>query len=576
MCSHPEVTIACSDAPHFNSFMKMNEKVSPGTVPRPVHLRPSRKCKKRVDSSARHLSVASCVRKSVKASSTKERKDVSRRSEKKEGVRICKPLKLDVRAPQIIGSLPSKHACKLEQTLGWKTGCKTPKTLSNSPMKYDGELSKKLSFSVRIENGKISSACGIASKNDNAVIPLEKLVVSLRNDPGQASRMTPQGLSTTLLADKFIISRELKDHCSITNTTQLREYSASRNADNRALIKEIFPAYDVTENRFQDCKSFALNSLPFRENRKMELSNNFFKSNTGKHKLDAFAFGDVCVKLTKLDEKNLVAGETKCSLEFQRPSSTFSSICNPAKCTESAFLWKKQRIAHLTGGDLVAYPTGRMEDFLKIIGLMKKSEIKKSDVTPNKLHREAGGKLRRFLKPRLMSEVVYQRSNAASGVSPNRNFIRRGKDSFPGTINGAFFGVKGKVESNPTFPNTADKIALLEKQLKENKWCPVILARRLSADYDLSEFESNKPDSKSVILDLALEAASKDKLVATDTKDDGDFVAQTTLDVHLAAVSKALTSKSGNQTLTNSICQSRKRTKVCLSVINYNRCSNFE
>ena len=55
----------------------------------------------------------------------------------------------------------------------------------------------------------------------------------------------------------------------------------------------------------------------------------------------------------------------------------------------------------------VSYPSGQQDAFFSAFGLVKKTELPK-DGKVNKLHRLAGGKLRRVLKPNFAPGMIYK------------------------------------------------------------------------------------------------------------------------------------------------------------------------
>ena len=61
----------------------------------------------------------------------------------------------------------------------------------------------------------------------------------------------------------------------------------------------------------------------------------------------------------------------------------------------------------------------RAEDFFSYLGLAKKSEMRSVESLANRLHRDAGGKLRRNIKLKMAPELVYRRVMIGKGVSIN-------------------------------------------------------------------------------------------------------------------------------------------------------------
>ena len=68
--------------------------------------------------------------------------------------------------------------------------------------------------------------------------------------------------------------------------------------------------------------------------------------------------------------------------------------------------------------DEICYPeTAQMEqgDYFRIMGIINKADIKKTDGSEHRNHRLAGGKLRRVCKPKISPEMVYRRFSLARG-----------------------------------------------------------------------------------------------------------------------------------------------------------------
>lgn len=520
-----------------NSLAKKDEKVSPKTLPVPMNLRPRFK-----KVGVNRQDVPSFVKKGTKTSSSSSSKSIL--ASKKDGQRSGNEVNIGVRVSPLkrVSKVPlklvdsartsTKDGIKSQKNLtkpSENTNLKRLRRVSDLPKKCTVRSAQRSNVLAERKDDKMATTCDFLSRCEDAGLQ-QKLSVSPKVD----AETTCCRLSVMLDAKNFALERQLKD----VNLMQVLDKHEYNSGGNEAILNdEILPNDDTEIKEFGQSCGRRMNALTSCEKIKAEFPDSLGTS-PRKRRSEEIAISDVCVKLTKLDERSLATIDiNKQSPKSQKPVTP--SFCNSERCTESAFVMKNKVNPGSSTDDPVVYPSGRMDGFLQLVGLIHKSEVKKLDLTPNRLHRDAGGKLRRFIKPRLMPGMIYKRSNDASTDRERHTIADVGFVSL---------GIKGgpprSNQTVPTFSNLSKFAAL--HGLKST----AMLSRRPLTAENILDPKNEKSQSKSKMSD----SSSKEQPISADN-----------LDIEMVVAPNEFEGAAANKTPTKRDYQPRKTKVVVLS-----------
>lgn len=338
--------------------------------------------------------------------------------------------------------MPKKGTARLLQKTGnsHKKGVEMSQKQIRSVKKIDPKTQVKPSALPKKEDDKVLPKLGMSPKKESAAVPVKAVMSPKKEDSlmPQKSCTTPKKedgkLPQKLAASPKKVEVESLPKTDVNKTPSVEKLDDIRCGDkpDKCVKKKATSRSEKERSRElrNDPKDVVFSASPLKhetspvkEATESKTDSSGFACHVRKRKLEPEVeslmaeASDLCVKLTKLDEKTItINGQTSDRSEGQ--------LTGPATGDET----RKKDLSSLPKAEIaheqidrhaIAYPSDCCPsvNFLAMIGLVPKSDIKKLEGSPNKLHREAGGKLRRILKPRLMPGMVYRKMTITKGLS---------------------------------------------------------------------------------------------------------------------------------------------------------------